>query len=324
MSSLLDPDHPLTALRYLKTLCPQEDLSSRILQGFFDTSGVPHDGISCAAVSIPSRDITLHDYIALTDGLSCECGFYRGTPTGQALGAVCSMCNITRLASLSVALSSWPEAYRLSMIAKDAPLVLASHIGSPWVADFIDIFDASSATLISNSVSSLDKTLLFDAIRAHSHTFSVSLGSSQDFHNWSELVVSSLFDMRDLDALSRRHTIYQPFYQDLGSISEDLDCVVFSTRHLVSSSIKRRPRGLIFLLSTLHKSAVSGAVVSAALPSDVVRGLDVLFGHESFYARTQGLLSQPQLDVLSSLWSPNPSDPLHQLSAAVSVAERLA
>lgn len=323
MPSVLDPDHPLTALRYLKSICPDEDLSSRSLAGFFDTSGVPHDGISCAPVSIPSRQIDLHTYVALTDGRNCECGFYRGTPQGQALAAVSSMCNIIRLSSLAVSLSVWPEIYRLLVIVSQAPNVLRSHVASSWVDSFLDVFSESSESLLNKSLNSVNSDPLMSAIAAHGKTFQVSFNNSQDFSNWSQLLVSSLFETKDLDAISRRHELYKDF-ESWASIKPGLTSpVVFSTRRLNYPGVKRRPAGLLFLLAATLNAAISGDVVSVELPEEVVAGLDALFLHEAFYCKTSSVLSDNQLQLISQLWSDSPSDELYSLASVVRVVEGL-
>lgn len=323
MSSPLDPDHPLTALRYLKTLCPDEDISSRKLNAFFDTNGVPHDGISCSSVSVPSRELDLHTYIALTDSRSCECGFYRGTPLGQSLSAVCSMCSIIRLSSLSVPLYSWPELYRLLVISADAPPILRSHIGSAWVSDFIDKFSAAAADLASSSVSLIDLSPLYDAIASHAINFAVPFDKSQDFHNWSQLLTSSLFEMRDLDAISRRRSLYTSFDSQASLRSGRRETVAFSTRRLLGSGVRRRPGGLLFLLASIHLKALSGEIVCVELPSEVVAGLDALFSNESFYAKTSSVLTPEQSNLVSQLWSDSPSDHLHSLSRVIQAVEGL-
>jgi hypothetical protein len=321
--SVLDPDHPLTALRYLKSICPDEDLSTRSLAGFFDTSGVPHDGISCAPVSAPSRQIDLHTYVALTDGRNCDCGFYRGTPQGQALAAVSSMCNVIRLSSLSVSLSVWPEIYRLLTIISEAPNVLRAHASSSWVNRFLDVFSESSDSLLDKSLSSVSSAPLMSALAAHGKSFQVSFGNSQDFSSWSQLLVSSLFEIKDLDSMSRRYDLYKDF-EAWASIKSGLtSSVVFSTRRLRGPGIKRRPGGILLLLSATLNAAVSGDVVSAEMPEEVVAGLDALFSNENFYCKTSSPLSENQLQLASQLWSDSPSDELYSLAAVVRVVEGL-
>ena len=321
--SVLDPDHPLTALRYLKSICPDEDLSTRSLAGFFDTSGVPHDGISCAPVSVPSRQIDLHTYVALTDGRSCDCGFYRGTSQGQALAAVSSMCNVIRLSSLGVSLSVWPEIYRLLTIISEAPNVLRAHASSSWVNRFLDVFSESSDSLLDKSLSSVSSAPLMSALAAHGKSFQVSFGDSQDFSSWSQLLVSSLFEIKDLDSISRRHDMYKDF-ESWASIKSGLtSSVVFSTRRLRGPGIKRRPGGMLLLLSATLNAAVSGDIVSAEMPEEVVAGLDTLFSNENFYCKTSSPLSENQLQLASQLWSDSPSDELYSLAAVVRVVEGL-
>jgi hypothetical protein len=233
------------------------------------------------------------------------------------------MCSVVRLTSLSVPLYSWPELYRLLVVAADAPPVLRSHVGSPWVADFLDLFSSAADSLVSSSVSSIDPSPLYDAIASHSLNFSVPFEKSQDFSNWSQLVTSSLFELKDLDSLSRRRGLYVSFDSQASHRSGRKEAVVFSTRRLLGTGVRRRPGGLLFLLSSIHLKALSGDVVCVDLPSEVVSGLDALYSNESFYARTSSILTSEQLGLVSQLWSDSPSDHLHSLDKVVQAVEGL-
>lgn len=325
MTSVLDPDHPLTALRYLKSLCPDEDISQYNLKAVFDADGTPHDDISCIKPSQqpPSKEIDLQTYVALTEGRFCSCGFYRGTPVGKSLGALCSMSTIIRLNSLPVSLCSWPELYRLLLIATEAPSVLSSHIDSPWVSDFVSIYSAASDSLISSSINSVTISPLYDAIASYSMKFSVTLEKSLDFANWSQLMVSSLFELKDLDSLARRRILYGEFDSAVATRSGAQESVLFSTKRLSGHALQKKPGGLLFLLASVHSEAISGGIVAVSLPSEVVSGLDALFSNESFYTRSSSLFTQDQVGLAAQLWSDSPSDPLHSLDRVARAVEGL-
>jgi hypothetical protein len=151
------------------------------------------------------------------------------------------------------------------------------------------------------------------ALAAHGKSFQVSFGNSQDFSSWSQLLVSSLFEIKDLDSMSRRYDLYKDF-EAWASIKSGLtSSVVFSTRRLRGPGIKRRPGGILLLLSATLNAAVSGDVV----------GLDALFSNENFYCKTSSPLSENQLQLASQLWSDSPSDELYSLAAVVRVVEGL-